>query len=215
MQPKIKLIIKYIVVIVVLYVILKHFLLPTITSDKFRIFTTNLGFFGYFVIIGYTILSHVFAPLAGSPGVFLGITIYGMATGMFLLYIASLISASINFQIARKYGRKLVIKLVGEKSMKEIDEFATVEGKEVLLISRVLGFSLFEFISYAAGLTTISFKDYMLITSLAHAVPSLIFYFVFKNLDIRSGVGAVLWLGSIVIAGVIFGFIIKQYVKKK
>jgi len=103
-------------VVVFLYVLLKAILIPLIISEGFKDFTASLGFFGYFIVIGYTVLSHVFAPLAGTPGVLLGVTIYGVKTGMFLLYIASLISATINFWISKKFGRKLVIKLVGEKS---------------------------------------------------------------------------------------------------
>src|SRR3989338_9522682 len=87
-------------VVVFLYVLLKAILIPLIISEGFKDFTASLGFFGYFIVIGYTVLSHVFAPLAGTPGVLLGMTIYGVKTGMFLLYIASLISATINFWIS-------------------------------------------------------------------------------------------------------------------
>src|SRR3989338_10359117 len=202
-------------VVVFLYVLLKAILIPLIISDGFKEFTADLGFFGYFIVIGYTVLSHVFAPLAGTPGVLLGVTIYGIKTGMFLLYIASLISATINFWISKKFGRKLVTKLVGEKSMKEVDEFTSVEGKQVLIISRLFGFPIFEFISYAAGLTNISFKDYFIITAIASIFTNVATYLVFKNINFQSETGIMIWIGSIVGAGIIFGFFIKSYLKKK
>lgn len=202
-------------VVVFLYVVLKAILIPLIISDGFKDFTASLGFFGYFIVIGYTVLSHVFAPLAGTPGVLLGVTIYGVKTGMFLLYIASLISATINFWISKKFGRKLVTKLVGEKSMKEVDEFTSVEGKQVLIISRLFGFPIFEFVSYAAGLTNISFKDYFIITAIASVFTNLLAYFVFRNIDFQSETGILTWIGSIIVAGIIFGFFIKSYLKKK
>lgn len=208
-------ILKIMGVIVFLYILLKAILIPLIISEGFKDFTANLGFFGYFIVIGYTVLSHVFAPLAGTPGVLLGVTIYGVKTGMFLLYIASLISASINFWISKKFGRKLVIKLVGEKSMKEVDEFTSVEGKQVLIISRFFGFPIFEFISYAAGLTNISFKDYFIITAIAGIFTNIAAYLVFKNINFQSEAGIMIWIGSIVGAGIIFGFFIKTYLKKK
>lgn len=202
-------------IIVFLYILLKTILIPLVTSEGFKDFTASLGFFGYFVVIGYTVLSHVFAPLAGTPGVLLGLTIYGAKTGMFLLYIASLISATINFWISRKFGRKLVTKLVGEKSMKEVDEFTLVEGKQVLIISRLFGFPIFEFISYAAGLTNISFREYFIITAFGSIFTNIGFYFIFKNIDFQSETGIMIWIGSIVGAGIIFGFFIKAYLKKK
>ena len=202
-------------VVVFLYILLKAILIPLIISEGFKDFTASLGFFGYFIVIGYTVLSHVFALLAGTPGVLLGVTIYGVKTGMFLLYIASLISATINFWISKKFGRKLVTKLVGEKSMKEVDEFTSVEGKQVLIISRLFGFPIFEFISYAAGLTNISFKDYFIITAIASIFTNIAAYLVFKNINFQSETGIMIWIGSIVGAGIIFGFFIKSYLKKK
>lgn len=208
-------ILKMVGVVVFLYILLKAILIPLIVSEGFKDFTASLGFFGYFIVIGYTVLSHVFAPLAGTPGVLLGVTIYGVKTGMFLLYIASLISASINFWISKKFGRKLVTKLVGEKSMKEVDEFTSVEGKQALIISRLFGFPIFEFISYAAGLTNISFKDYFIITAVASIFTNIAAYLVFKNINFQSETGIMIWIGSIVGAGIVFGFFIKSYLKKK
>ena len=202
-------------IIVFLYALLKAILIPLIISEGFKNFTASLGFFGYLIVIGYTVLSHVFAPLAGTPGVLLGVTIYGVKTGMFILYIASLISATINFWISKKFCRKLVTKLVGEKSMKEVDEFTSVEGKQVLIISRLFGFPIFEFISYAAGLTNISFKDYFIITAIASIFTNIAAYLVFKNINFQSETGIMIWIGSIVGAGIIFGFFIKSYLKKK
>ncbi|PIY80821.1 MAG: hypothetical protein COY80_00930 [Candidatus Pacebacteria bacterium CG_4_10_14_0_8_um_filter_42_14] len=202
-------------VVILLYILLKIILIPLITSPQFIDFTANLGFFGYFIVIGYTALSHVFAPLAGTPGVLLGTTVYGIKKGMFLLYIASLISAVINFWISRRFGRKLVLKLVGEKAMKEVDKFTSVEGKRVLLISRLFGFSIFEFISYAAGLTNISFKNYFIITVIANAFTNIAVFLLFRNVDFHSEAGIMIWIGSIIGTGIIFGLFIKSYLIRK
>lgn len=208
-------ILKIITTIIFLYILLKAILIPLITSEGFKDFTASLGFFGYFIVVGYTVLSHVFAPLAGTPGVLLGVTVYGVKTGMFLLYVASLISATLNFWISKKFGRRLVTKLVGEKSMKEVDEFTSVEGKQVLIISRLFGFPIFEFISYAAGLTNISFREYFIITAIASIFTNVAAYLVFRNMNFQSETGIMIWIGSIIGAGIVFGFFIKSYLKKK
>ena len=189
-------------------------MLPNINSPKFKNFTESLGVCGYLVIIGYVVLSHVFAPIAGSPGVTLGITIYGVSTGLWLLYIGSMISASINFYVARRFGRNRVEKFVGKDSMKKIDEFVSVEGEEALIISRLLGFAFFDFISYAAGLTLIKFKKYMIITASMGLIANLTLQYVFKNIDFQSESGIMIWIGSIFVAGIVFGIYFTQYLKK-
>ena len=106
-------ILKIAFIVFALYFLLKLILIPTILSQSFINLTTNLGYWGYLIVIAYVVLSHVFAPLAGTPGVLLGVTIYGLKTGTILLYLGSLISATINFYISKKFGRKWVVKIVG------------------------------------------------------------------------------------------------------
>lgn len=208
-------ILRLLAILAVFYVVLKFVLLPIVTSAGFREFTENSGLLGYVLVIGYIVVSQVFIPLAGTPGVVLGVTIYGINTGMWLLYIAGLISATINFYISRKFGRAWVERLTGKKALKEIDAFTAVEGKEFLIVSRLVGFAIFDFISYAAGLTNIKFRDYFLITALVSIIPNLIFRFFFRNIDMESEQGIMIWVGTIAIAAVIFGIFIKLYISKR
>lgn len=213
LTPKIKSLIKAIVVVSML-VVAFNLLLPSITSEEFKLFTKNLGVFAPLIVILYTVASHVFAPIAGSPGIVLSMAIFGIYQTVFYLYIASLISAVINFWISRRYGRKWVSKFVGNSTMSEIDEFTKSEGKEVLWIARLFGFTLFELISYAYGLTNMKFKDYMIITTLGNIPSSLMMLFLFRNTDFESTQGLYIWLGSLIVTGSIFAYFIKKYIKK-
>lgn len=206
---------KFVVLLILLFLLFKFILLPTITSPEFKQFTESLGVFGYLIIIIYIVASHVFAPVAGTPGVALGVTIYGIQTGMILLFIAQQISASINFFISKRLGRPWVERLVGKESMIKVDEFAAVEGKQVLIISRLIGFSLFDFISYAAGLTKLRFKDYFMITAVFGLIPILLFGLVFKDINFQSEQGIMVWMGSIGLAGIVFGILMRHYLKKQ
>src|SRR3989344_4034652 len=117
--PKLKSLIQAIVMVSVL-VIAFNFLLPSITSEEFKLFVTSLGIFAPLIVILYTVTSHVFAPVAGSPGVVLSMAIFGIYQTVFYLYVASLISSVINFWISRRFGRKWVSKFVGNPAMTEI-----------------------------------------------------------------------------------------------
>lgn len=208
-------ILEFTAIIIALYVLLKIFLVPVILSDSFKTFVANVGVGGYFIVMGYTVLSHIFAPLSGTPGVLLGVAIYGIKTGMILLYIASLISAVANFYISRRYGRKIVTKLVGEKAMVEVDSFTSLQGEKALIGARILGFSAFEFISYAAGLTNISFKSYFLITVITSFFTHFLSYLLFSNMDFQSEMGIMVWVGFMVGTSILFGFLIKAYIAKR
>ena len=140
---------------------------------------------------------------------------YGLLKGWIFLYIASLISAAINFYIARTLGRKWVIKLAGRKSVEKIDRFVEIMGIKLLIIARTFGFPLFEFISYAAGFTNISFKTYMLITSLLIPIPGVIFS-VFTIKALASPFGMVLlYISMFVIGTLLSWYTVKEYLKIK
>lgn len=190
-------------------------LLPAINSPRFQQFTEAIGYGGYFVIIGLTIVSHVLAPVAGSPAVALGVTIYGIEKGMWLIYLAGLVSATINFQIAKRYGRDWVQKLAGKEAMAKIDEFAAIEGKLVLVLARLLAFSLFDFISYAAGLTAIGFRDYFLITAIGNIFPTLLMQYLFRETDFTSQRGVIIWGASIMSLALVSGIAFRLYLRKK
>lgn len=202
------------IALVALYFLLRYVLVPVINSDEFKVFIEEIGAWGYLIIIFYIVISHVFAPIMGTPGVLLGVSIYGLDIALTLLYIASLISSTINFYISRIYGRKWVIKLAGEKSMNKIDEFVQMEGKTILILARLFGFSFFDVISYAAGLTKMDFKTYFIITAITSAVVNIASRFIFGNLDMATGTGIFIWFISVFATGLIFGTILTIYIKK-
>jgi len=209
-----KSIFKFIILIIAVSILLQ-WLLPAITSEESQAFIAQLGFFAPLVIIGYTVLSHVFAPVAGSPGVLLGFALFGVVWGSVYLYIASLISAVINFYIARRFGREWVKKLAGKAAMKDVDSFVAKSGRQVLVLCRLFGFPIYEVISYAAGLTTLSFKSYFLITAVVHAIPSLVFVLAFQNTDFTQPSNMLFWLGGLIVIGIVFTALLRKYFLKK
>src|SRR3989344_628895 len=135
----------------------------------------SLGIWGPAVVVLYVTASHVFAPLAGMPGVVVALSAYGPVMGWVYVYLASILSAVINFYVARKLGRKWVIRLAGKEAIKRIDRFVNIMGTRLLIVARVFGFPLYEFVSYAAGFTAIPFSKYLLVTALVSPIPGIIF----------------------------------------
>ena len=124
-------------------------------------------------------------------------------------------SSAIVFYIARRFGRAWVLKLAGQKNMKEVDDFVEYAGTEMLILSRLFGFSVFEVISYAAGLTRISFRKYFIITLIFTIPARVVFAYIFRNVDFGSLYGVVVWVGTLGFFAILFSFVVKMYINKK
>jgi len=172
---------------------------------------SSLGILGPILIIIYMVLSHIIAPLAGTPGTVAALSIYGLGKAIVIIYIASLISAIINFYIARKLGRHWVIKLAGKDSVKRIDQITKVMGTKLLIIARIFGAPVYEFVSYAAGFTNIGFKKYILITATVSFIPGVIISYLFYN-SLESSFSLSVLLGSLIVLGILFTwYVVKLY----
>jgi uncharacterized membrane protein YdjX (TVP38/TMEM64 family) len=197
-----------------LMVFYRFVIVPYINTPQFQQVINTLGIWGYLIIILYVVASHVFAPISGSPAVILAFTIYGVDTGLLLAYIAGLISCTINFYLSRKFGREIIKKFAGKDSLEKIDSIPFSDEKKTLIVARVLGFALFDFISYAFGLTNMPFKSYFIITAITGAFINTLLYFVYRNINFRSTEGIAImyiFLGS-ALAG--FTIILNLYIKK-
>ncbi|OGZ58658.1 MAG: hypothetical protein A3B96_03800 [Candidatus Spechtbacteria bacterium RIFCSPHIGHO2_02_FULL_43_15b] len=185
------------------------------TSEEFREIIDKFGILGPLVVIAYVILSHIFAPVVAMPVLLASVAVFGIYEAMFYNYIGGVISSVINFYIARKFGRGVILRLVGSKGMKEIDEFTEKSGTRILILSRLFGFAFFEIVSYAYGLTIIDFKKYFFITSVFSAIPVLAFAVVFQNVDFSTVKGIFIWAGVLVFTGIAFSYVFKKYLLKR
>jgi uncharacterized membrane protein YdjX (TVP38/TMEM64 family) len=196
-------------VIFLSFTIIGLFCLSTLmTPTQIEAITTTAGRFGPLLVGLFIVLTQVFAPLSGTPVMIVGIKLYGYPQAMGLLYGSCLLSATLNFWIARLYGRTLVKKLVGEKALLRIDELSQINERTLLISARILGYSFFDLISYAVGLTTISFKKYFLYTALLTLIPFSVQYFLFSRLNFNNLRDTLIYFVSITAAGAIFARIL-------
>lgn len=170
--------------------------------------TREAGWFGRPIVGLILLLTQVFAPLSGTPVMLAGIKLYGYPQAMGLLYASCMLSSVINFWIARRYGRTIVRRLVGRNALQKIDELSGLNERALLISARVLGYSFFDLISYAVGLTPIAFGKYFAYTAFLTLIPFTVQYFAFARLDFGSLRGMVIYFVSIAGAGAIFGRIL-------
>jgi uncharacterized membrane protein YdjX (TVP38/TMEM64 family) len=143
----------------------------------------SAGIFGPVVLILFLALSHIVAPISGTPVLLVGYGLFGKDV-IYQLFIATIISSSINFWIARAFGRGIVSKFAGQKSLDKIDQFTNSYGVKSLIFLRFFTGHLTDFISYAYGLTNIRFSTYITISALV-PIPWLLLwrFYIFDQVD--------------------------------
>lgn len=163
-------------IFILLGVLLGHigdFLEKEIVQDYIK----GTGIFGPIIFCAILLITFIIAPLTGFPIVVIGIGAFGVVEAIILTYGVSMLGAMINFYIARRFGRGVVARFVGKKGMEKIDQLSEKIGVEMLVLSRLFQGFLFEWISYAAGFTSVKFTIFFIATLFGSLPYFFIVYF--------------------------------------
>jgi uncharacterized membrane protein YdjX (TVP38/TMEM64 family) len=176
-----------------------------------------LGQFGNYVILVYILiqaLTIIIAPIGGQFLQVAMLALFPAHQAFFIIYLTVTPLYLFNFLISRKYGRPLVSKVVGKKALDEIDKLSEDFGSVTLIILKVFQSGLFDYLSYAAGLTKISFKHFALINIFAGIPAVFIAYFVFTRFD-NLTFGVLALIGMSAILGAVAIYLKQKYRQKK
>ncbi|MDF2461061.1 MAG: hypothetical protein K0S68_464 [Candidatus Saccharibacteria bacterium] len=169
--------------------------------DKVRGFVEGTGVWAPVTFILLKAATYVFAPLSGTPMKITAGALFGVWDGLLYLTIGDLLGGSLNFWIARIFGRPLIGRLAGEKSLKKVDDTAAhVGGWKALLIARLVLSPLYDFISYAAGLSNLKFKHYVWVT-LVGGIPAALMFAWFGDALTQGPTGIWILLGAAALVG--------------
>lgn len=86
--------------------------------------------------------------------------------------------AAVCFYIARILGRDAAEKLTSKAGLQQIDVFFEKYGRMSILIARLLPFMSFDIVSYAAGLTSMSFGSFMVATGIGQLPATIVYSYV-------------------------------------
>ena len=75
-------------------------------------------------------------------------------------------------------GRDAVAYFVSNTALKSVDKFFEKYGKNAILICRLLPFMSFDYVSYAAGLTGMSFLDFFVATGIGQLPATIVYSYV-------------------------------------
>lgn len=181
--------------------------------EKVKTIISSFGILGPITFILLIVLGIVLAPINGFLIWLPGFYIFGLEKAIIYAIIAGWIGALIAFFIARKLGRPVVIKFVGKKEIARVDKLTDELGIKALWILRLFGGVLFDVVSYASGLTNISFKQFLMITVLGSLPIDLIVYLLIK--DTQNIISVVARISIVSYAGAFVGLALLFLLRRK
>lgn len=183
---------KYFVIAILIIVVLSYFVFPnvnTLINNLFMLFSSmNVDIivvyvrsFGvYAIVVSFLLMmfQSLAAPLPAFLITFANAAIFGWWQGAILSWTSSMAGAALCFYIAKILGRDAVEKITSKFALESVDGFFEKYGKHTIVICRLLPFVSFDYISYAAGLTSMNFIPFFIATGIGQLPATIIYSYV-------------------------------------
>lgn len=172
--------------------LLSYFLLPQVKSfidtvfkmfasgdfTKVREFIASYGIYAMAISFFLMLLQSVAAPLPAFMITLANANLFGWWQGAILSWSSAMAGAAMCFYISRILGRDVAEKITSKAGLAQIDEFFEKYGRNTILICRLLPFVSFDYVSYAAGLTSMSFWSFFIATGVGQLPATIVYSYV-------------------------------------
>lgn len=144
-------------------------------------FIQHWGMWAPVVSILLMVLQAFIAPIpsfliAGANGL-----VFGVFDGILISWFGAMLGAAGTFYLARVLDEDFVKRFEQSSGlMKKVDEISQKYGAKVIFVGRLLPFVSFDFLSYAAGLSTMKAWQFFLATALG-MIPGTVAYVLLGN----------------------------------
>lgn len=153
------------------------------------------GPWGPLVVVGIQLLQAVISPLPSWPVTLAAGALYGSVAGTLLSLVGGMIGAAVNFVIARRLGKDLVRRTVGERWVDRAAHLRPVHFLLLSLFGRLIPIASFDVVAYLAGIGGISLPHFLGVALLGQAPAFFAYAYFGSDLAAANEVG--LW-GSLV-----------------
>ena len=131
--------------------------------------------------------------------------LFGLAGGIALSWVASMVSAVVGFLIARRLGREAVAQMTGPRITK-VEDVLRQQGFIAVVVARLTPVLPFTIVNYGAGVSAISRRDFVLGTAVG-VLPGTVGYAALgasagrdaRTFVIAGAVATVLFVGSVLV----------------
>lgn len=124
-----------------------------------------LGMWGVLASIGFMVL-HSFIPFPAELVAIANGMVYGPIVGTLITWTGAMLGASVAFCLARTLGRPFVERMVSRNNWQRLDEWAAQDGWRIVLVSRLIPVIAFNLVNYAAGLTRLTWWQFLWTTGI-------------------------------------------------
>ena len=183
---------KIILLVVLLCCVLAYFFIPAVNQIFNKIFVmfssgdftevkqfiSSYGVYAAAISFALMVLQSIVAPLPAFMLTFANANLFGWWQGAILSWSSAMAGAAVCFYIARILGRDVAERLTSKTGLKQIDNFFEKYGNNTILICRLLPFVSFDYVSYAAGLTSMSFWDFFIATGIGQLPATIVYSYV-------------------------------------
>lgn len=178
--------------------------------DKFRALIESAGSLGYFIYLVLYIIVAVFSIPASVITIAGGI-VFGPILGGILALIGGTLGAAAAFLVARYIARDFIVNKFGDnKIFKKIEEGVKSNGKDFLILTRLVPVFPYNIQNYAYGITNLNFVTYTLISLVTMAPGAFIYAYMAGEIAVN-GISTSLFI-KLLVAGIIL-FIVSQIPK--
>ncbi len=150
-------------------------------------FITAFGIFAPIILVLLLSIQVIIFVIPGPVFVVAGGYAFGTILGAFYSLIGIMLGSILVFYLSKKFGRPFVVKMVNKKDLDHFDVYFKKKGKFALFISRTIPILFpIDAVSFAVGLTSLSYKDYIIISFLGF-IPH-VFILTFFGEKLSSGI---------------------------
>jgi len=125
--------------------------------------------------------------------------LFGLAGGIAISWVASMLSALVGFAIARRLGRETVAGITGPR-VELAEDLMRRQGVAAVVVARLTPVLPFTIVNYGAGLSAVSMRDLLLGTAIG-IVPGTVAY---AALGASAGRDAEVFLAAVAIGFLLF-----------
>lgn len=183
---------KIVTIGIIIACLLVYFFVPSVNQGinrAIRVLTTEgidgiaayIRSFGVYAVIVSFLLMVLQSIISPIPAFFITLAnsaIFGWVNGAILSWSSAMAGAALCFFISRILGRDVAEKFTGKGMLETVDKFFENYGKYAILIARLLPFMSFDLVSYAAGLTGMSFLAFFVATGIGQFPATIVYSYV-------------------------------------
>lgn len=134
------------------------------STDSLQVFIQQFGQYAVLIFILLQIIQVIIPILPGGISSVVGMLMFGAGWGLVYSYIGLVIGEALGFLLVRYYGVSFVQLILSPKKYQKFDQLLTAHTQNIrrfLIWTLILPFAPDDLVCLVAGLTKMSFREYM------------------------------------------------------